>query len=93
MDRTEKIRQFMEESLLIEFGSEVTVESDLFKMGVIDSFGYIHLMTFLEREFSLDIKEEDVLTNVFTSLVTIDNFVARKLAEPGPHQGDAACVE
>ncbi|MBB4893127.1 acyl carrier protein [Streptomyces olivoverticillatus] len=88
MDRTQKIRQFVEERFLIDFGGEVTAESDLFKAGVIDSFGYIQLMSFLEDEFSLRITDEEILGNIFVSLDGIDAFVAAKLAE-----GDVLCAD
>lgn len=89
MDRTEKIRQFVEDRFLVEFGGDVTDGSDLFKAGVMDSFGYIQLMGFLEDEFGIGISDEDMLTSVLVSLDAIDGFVAGKLSE---RQGDAACA-
>jgi acyl carrier protein len=79
VDRTEKIRQYIEDRFLIEFDGDITDETDLFKAGVMDSFGYLQLMDFLEHEFSVKITPEDILTNVFVSLLTIDDFVANKL--------------
>jgi D-alanine--poly(phosphoribitol) ligase subunit 2 len=81
--RTQKIQHYIEDRFLFEFGGDITAETDLFKVGVIDSFGYITLMSFLEKEFSLDITAEEILGNVLVSLVTIDEFVARKLAANG----------
>ncbi|KND26276.1 acyl carrier protein [Streptomyces acidiscabies] len=78
MTRTEKIVRFIEEQFLIEFGAEVTPQSDLFKDGVIDSYGYIRLMSFLEEEFSLDIRTEEFLLNVPATLEDLDRFVAEK---------------
>ncbi|WP_416970863.1 acyl carrier protein [Streptomyces sp. 4F14] len=78
MTRTEKIVRFIEEQFLIEFGAEVTPQSDLFKDGVIDSYGYIQLMSFIEEEFSLDIKTEEFLLDVPATLEALDRFVAQK---------------
>jgi len=78
MTRTEKIVRFIEEQFLIEFGAEVTPQSDLFKDGIIDSYGYIQLMAFLEEEFSLDIEAEEFLMDVPATLDALDSFVARK---------------
>lgn len=82
MSRTEKIQQFIEERFLVEFGGDITADTDLFKEGVIDSFGYIQMMNFLEDEFAFQMDEADILTDVFVSLSSIDDFVSRKLAEP-----------
>ncbi|MET9414601.1 phosphopantetheine-binding protein [Streptomyces klenkii] len=93
MDRTDRIRKFIEDRFLVEFGGEVTDDSDLFKAGVMDSFGYIQLMSFLEDEFSIGVTDEEMLTDVFVSLDAIDAFVARKAAARDAGQGDASCAE
>ncbi|MFD7662757.1 acyl carrier protein [Streptomyces sp. NPDC059788] len=86
MDRTQKIQHFIEERFLVEFGAEVTAETDLFEAGVIDSFGYIQLMSFLEVDFALPISDDDLLANDFVSLADIDAFVGG-MAENRPHAG------
>lgn len=91
MDRTERILRFIEERFLVDFDSEVTPQSDLFKEGVIDSFGYIQLMAFLEAEFAIHFEDEDILLNVFVSLEAIDAFVAQKIAERSGLE-DAPCA-
>jgi acyl carrier protein len=80
MERTETIQKFIEDRFLVEFGEDVRADSNLFQAGVLDSFGYLQLMKFLEKEFSLEITPEDILTNVFVSLEGIDGFVADKIA-------------
>ncbi|WP_424216092.1 acyl carrier protein (plasmid) [Streptomyces sp. BI20] len=92
MTRTEKITRFIEEQFLIEFDDEVTPQSDLFKDGIIDSFGYIRLMGFLQREFALDISGEEFLLDVPATLEAIDRFVADRLDDTGPRVGGAPCA-
>ncbi|WP_035796836.1 phosphopantetheine-binding protein [Kitasatospora mediocidica] len=93
MDRTEQIRQFVEDRFLVDFDEDgLTADTDLFKAGVIDSFGYIQLMKFLEQEFSLRITHDDILVNVFVSLSAIDAFVAQKSAELQAEGQGAACA-
>lgn len=79
MQRTEKIREYMEDRFLVDFGEDVTPDTDLFKAGVMDSFGYLQLMDYLETEFDVKIASDEILTNVFVSLATIDAFVAEKI--------------
>ncbi|MFI6692963.1 acyl carrier protein [Streptomyces sp. NPDC050433] len=94
MEQTEQIRRFIEEHFLIEFGVDVTPQSDLFKAGVIDSFGYVQLMEFLEREFSLKLTGEEILLNVLVSLEAIDAFVSRQMVVRLPEQeGCAPCAD
>ncbi|MGW5114005.1 acyl carrier protein [Streptomyces noursei] len=79
MGRREKIRDYMEDRFLVEFGEDVTPDTDLFKAGVMDSFGYLQLMDFLESEFDVEISSDEILGNVFVSLATIDDFMAEKI--------------
>jgi acyl carrier protein len=85
MDRKQHIQSLIEDQFLVEFDGELTAESDLFKTGVMDSFGYIQLLTALERDFSLRLTDEEFLRNIFSSLAAIDAFVAEKLAERDGH--------
>ncbi|MFF1650468.1 acyl carrier protein [Streptomyces sp. NPDC058240] len=80
MTTTEKIRQYLEERFLFEFDDVITPDTDLFKAGVIDSFGYVRMMSFLESEFSVKISAEDILENVFVTLTMIDAFIQKKIS-------------
>ncbi|GAA2455538.1 acyl carrier protein [Streptomyces pulveraceus] len=81
MDRKQHIQKLIEDQFLVDFDGELTAETDLFKTGVIDSFGYIQLLSTLEKDFSLQLTDEELLRNIFSSLDAIDAFVAQKLAE------------
>ena len=75
----ERIRQFIEEMFLFEFDESITETTDLFKAGIMDSFGYIQLCLFLEREFEIKFSEEDMLTRVLVSLSSITEFLSSKI--------------
>ncbi|KND23720.1 acyl carrier protein [Streptomyces europaeiscabiei] len=83
MGRTQRLQNMIEEQFLVEFDEELTDRSDLFKAGVIDSFGYVQLLGSIEEEFSIQLKDEDFLKDILTSLESIDAFVAKKIAERG----------
>ncbi|WP_316528032.1 phosphopantetheine-binding protein [Kitasatospora brasiliensis] len=78
---TEIIRSYLEERFLFEFDEEITPDTDLFKAGVIDSFGYVRMMKFLESEFAVTIDSDEILMDVLVSLTAIDVFIQKKLAE------------
>ena len=75
----EKIRSFLEKQFLIEFDESFPEDSDLFKEGVMDSFGYVQLCRFLESEFSIVFTEQDMTNNIMVSLSRIHASVQRKL--------------
>ena len=76
----DKIRDFIEEQFLIEFDGSFPEDSDLFKEGVMDSFGYVQLIRFLEQEFDIRFTEQEMTGDVLVSLVQIRETVARKVA-------------
>ncbi|TYC75460.1 acyl carrier protein [Stappia sp. BW2] len=77
----QKIRDFIEEQFLIEFDESFPETSDLFKEGVMDSFGYIQLVRFLEQEFGIKFSEREMTGGVMVSLTQIEQTVAQKVAE------------
>lgn len=77
----DKIRDFIEEQFLIEFDDSFPEDSDLFKEGVMDSFGYVQLIRFLEQEFHIRFTEQEMTGDVLVSLVQIRETVARKVAQ------------
>ena len=76
-----KIRDFIEEQFLIEFDDTFPETSDLFKEGVMDSFGYIQLIRFLEEEFGIKFTEQEMTSGVMVSLTQIEKAVAQKVSE------------
>lgn len=76
-----KVRHFIEEQFLIEFDDTFPETSDLFKEGVIDSFGYIQLIRFLEKEFAIKFTEQEMTGGVMVSLAQIEAAVALKAAD------------
>jgi D-alanine--poly(phosphoribitol) ligase subunit 2 len=77
----QKIRDFIEEQFLIEFDESFPETSDLFKEGVMDSFGYIQLVRFLEQEFGIKFSEREMTGGVMVSLAQIEQTVAQKVAD------------
>ncbi len=76
----EKLKTYMEDSYLFTFNEEITTESDLLKMGIIDSYGYIKLINYIEKEFGIRFTEDEILDNIFVSLSGLVGCVNRKLA-------------
>lgn len=79
----EKIRQYLAETLLIEFNDADGVREDanLFESGLIDSFGFVQLVAFLEKEFDIKISDDEVLSDSLSSFAKIRSFVEAKVAQ------------
>lgn len=53
------------------------VGSDLFEQGYVDSVGIIELLEFLNREFGVDIPDDDLLSDDFSNIAGIARIVVR----------------
>lgn len=77
----EIVKKFMRENFLIEFDGKINEDSDLFRLGVINSIGYIKLIDFLEQEFNIKFSEEEILSNVFVTFSSMLQCVEKKLKQ------------
>ncbi len=65
----EKIRQYLAETLLIEFGDApgaTSEDTNLFESGLIDSFGFVQLVSFLEKTFDIKITDDEVMSDALS---------------------------
>ncbi len=76
-----KLRNFIEERFLLTFDEEFPENSDLFREGAMDSFGYVQLHRFIENEFGITFTEIDLSQGVLVSLTQIQDYVGRRLGQ------------
>jgi acyl carrier protein len=74
----ETIRGFLTENFLFEFGDSVGRDSNLFQLGLIDSFGFVELVAFLEAKFDVKLEDEDLVSGDLTSLSGMVTTLWRK---------------
>jgi D-alanine--poly(phosphoribitol) ligase subunit 2 len=61
------IRKYIEDQFLVTWGQDFFDDTDLFQAGIMDSFGYVRLVGFLQSTFGLVFDDEEILTNVMVS--------------------------
>jgi len=76
----ETIKAFLAAHLLIDFTGDVDDNSDLFQLGLMDSYTYIELIRFVETAFALKFTNDEILSNVMVSLAGITLLVSEKMA-------------
>ena len=80
----DKIRQYLAETLLIEFGDTpgaTSEDENLFESGLIDSFGFVQLVSFLEKSFDIKISDDEVMSDSLSSFAKIRSFVEAKVGQ------------
>ena len=73
------IRRFIVQELIRDGGErELADTHPLIEQGIIDSFGIMALLGFLEEKFSVQIQSEELMPEYFESIATIADLVSRK---------------
>jgi acyl carrier protein len=76
---TEKIREFVKMNLAVYEDDVVLGDDDnIFELGFVDSPFAIQLICFIEEEFTINVGDDDLDINNFTSINRIAEFVSRK---------------
>jgi acyl carrier protein len=72
------IRDFISRTFLFEFGRDVRDDTDLFDTGLIDSYGFIELVKFLEQTYGIALSVDDLASREMATLEGITRLVADK---------------
>ncbi len=79
MTAKERIRKFVVEELGHDRPApDLADETSLIDNGVIDSLAIVKVVLFIEREFGIKVRDEDVLPASFESIASIASFVEAK---------------
>lgn len=74
-----ELRTFVIENFL--YGRNVTFSNDesFLGMGIIDSTGTLELISFLEREYGIQVEDRDLIPENLDSIALLVQFLNRKL--------------
>lgn len=80
LEKKHKIRQFIIETFLFgDGGAELTDGESLLDSGIVDSTGVLELVAFIEEEFDIEVRDEELIPDNLDSLDQLAAFVERKL--------------
>lgn len=74
-----KIKQYLVTHTVADFNGSETADTDLFEEGFIDSFGFIELVKYLEKEFQIKFTDNELISNQLNTLNNITSMVQSKL--------------
>lgn len=80
MQAGEVIREYIMTKMITAGGAQELSETDsLIESGIVDSFGIMSLISFLEDEFSIKILADELIPDNFDSIKAITMLVDSKL--------------
>jgi acyl carrier protein len=75
------IRLFIVDNFLFGDGNKLKSDTLLIEKGIIDSTGVLELVAFIEENFNLTIKDDELIQDNFASLSAIEKFLKIKLKQ------------
>jgi acyl carrier protein len=74
------VRRFLLDTIVMAGHVEIADETSFMDDHILDSTGFIELITFVEETFGVTVDDEEMLPENFDSLRNIDAYLARKRA-------------
>jgi acyl carrier protein len=81
LDIKDRIRSFIIETFLFGSSESALGDDDSFlESGIIDSTGVLELVSYVEEEFEIEVKDEELVPENFDSLNKLVGYIERKKA-------------
>ena len=75
----DKIKSYIESKFNVKFdGESLSMDSDLFESGIVDSVGVIELVSFIEQEFEVRLNDEDLMSVKMTTISGIKELIQNR---------------
>jgi acyl carrier protein len=76
-----RISDFMSRTFLFQFGNGVGPDTDLFQAGLVDSFGFIELVGFLESTFAVKLTDDDLASPETATLAGTTRLIVSRMSK------------
>lgn len=76
----QSVRAYIEENFLMGGDSKLADADSFMEHHVVDSTGFLELVTFIESAFGFRVEDEEMVPENLDSLDAIEAYVTRKLA-------------
>ena len=74
----EIVKLFVIDNFLFGDGSKLFSDTPLIEKGIIDSTGVLELVAFIEDNFNVTVKDDELVQENFSSLLAIERFLISK---------------
>lgn len=78
-DAEKKLKAFIEQNFLYGESFDLAEDLSLLEQGIMNSTGVLQLVAFLEREFHITVRDEELVPENLDSVRSIIGFLERKL--------------
>lgn len=79
-DIKQQVRQFILDNLMMGGGKEIPNDASFIDRHVIDSTGFLELISFVEQTFEIQVFDDEMVPENLDSLNSIERYVLHKRA-------------
>ena len=77
----EQIRQYVAENSMFSDNSyQLPDDASLLEQGILDSTGVLELVMFVEKQFGISVKDDEIVRDNFDSVASLAAYINRKAA-------------
>jgi acyl carrier protein len=74
-----KIREYLSQSFLFsDEGFNYADDASFLELGIIDSFGFVELLAFVQEEFGISVADHELVPDNFDSVCKLSSFIIAK---------------
>ena len=81
MDIGGQSKDFIRREILLEEESSTLDDNTPLLKGAVDSMGLMQLVAFLEKDFGVEIDDDEIVIENFSTVADIERLVSRKVAQ------------
>jgi acyl carrier protein len=74
----QRILDYLRGAVLLDPAAPIPLDESLMEAGILDSYGIVGLLTFIEGEFGMSIPDEDVTRDKLGSVRKMARFIATR---------------
>ena len=71
----QRIVDYLKESVLLDPSQEIPLDRSLLEAGILDSYGIVDLLTFIEGEYGLAIPDQDITREKMGSIRKMARYI------------------
>jgi acyl carrier protein len=80
----EEIREYILDNILFGDGEKLDAETSFQEGGILDSTGFLELVTFVEEKYGIEISDSELVPENFDTLRKMSSFVDQKRRKKTP---------
>lgn len=77
------VKTFIRTELIYDDEKDFDQDTNLIERGIVDSMSLVRLISFIEENFQIEVQDEEIVPENFSSLTKIASFIAARRGQDG----------